>query len=63
MRKGCMQADNYLSGTLPASWLRAGPFLKLTVLSLAQNQLVGTIPTPEPGCGLCGYNVSASLLQ
>ena len=55
------QGDNYLTSTLPASWLRVGPLPRLFFLSLAQNQLVGTIPTPEPYCGLCGFKASARL--
>ena len=54
-----MQGDNYLTSTIPASWLHASSLPKLAVLGLAQNQLVGTIPTPQPGCGLCGYKVRA----
>ena len=57
------QGDNYLTSTIPASWLRAGSFPKLAVLGLAQNQLVGTIPTPQPNCGLCGFKVRAPLWQ
>ena len=55
------QGDNFLTSTIPASWLRAGSFPKLAVLGLAQNQLVGTIPTPQPNCGLCGYKVRSPL--
>ena len=55
------QGDNYLTSTIPASWLRVGPLPRLFYLSLAQNQLVGTIPTPEPYCGLCGFKASALL--
>ena len=57
------QGDNYLTSTIPASWLRAGPLQGLLYLSLAQNQLVGTIPTPEPYCSLCVYKVGAPLAQ
>ena len=55
------QGGNDLTSTIPASWLRVGPFASLAYLGVAQNRLVGTIPTPEPGCALCGYNVSAPL--
>lgn len=55
------QGDNFLTSTIPASWLRAGSFPKLAVLGLAQNQLVGTIPSPQPTCGLCGYRARAPL--
>ena len=53
------QGDNYLTSTIPASWLRVGPFPRLILLGLALNQLVGTIPAPQPGCGLCQNDVSA----
>lgn len=57
------QGDNYLTSTIPASWLRIGSFANLTFLGLAQNQLVGSIPTPELGCSLCRSYVSAPHLQ
>lgn len=47
------QGDNYLTSTVPPSWLRAGMLPKLHLLGLALNQLVGIIPESEPGCGLC----------
>ena len=56
----CMaQGDNYLTSSIPASWLRAGSFPRLSSLSLALNQLMGAIPAPEPDCGLCAYKVGA----
>ena len=57
------QGDNALTSTVPASWLRAGAFPRMAVLGLALNQLVGTVPTPEPNCGLCGTKASAPRLQ
>ena len=54
------QGDNCLTSTVPASWLRAGSFPYLWQLGLALNQLVGTIPDPQPYSGLYPVNVSAT---
>ena len=57
------QGDNFLTSTIPASWLRVGSLPRLFYFSLAQNELVGTIPTPEPYCSLCGFRVGRPLLH
>ena len=57
------QGDNYLTSTIPASWLRVGSLPRLFYFSLAQNELVGTIPMPEPYCSLCGFRVGRPRLH
>ena len=56
-----LQAENQLTGTLPASWLGAYPFPSLVSMGLLFNKLEGTLPTPAPNCSLCRSKVSAPL--
>ena len=57
------QGDNCLTSTIPASWLCTGSFPELWQLGLALNQLVGTIPAPQPYSGLYRHDVSAALCR
>ncbi len=56
-----LQAENLLTGTLPASWLGASPFPSLVSMGLLLNKLEGTLPSPAPNCSLCRSKVSAPL--